>query len=106
MVSDSWTAYCNDCGDLECVRRPEIKSTFLRQYISRYLFLRNSEEGKEVPNFLKEVTLLSQPQQLQSRPQRIRGASVTFFNDESPDDVDNNVSEAAAGPPWRHYENI
>ena len=85
----------------EWVRRPGIKSTFLRQYISRYLFLRSSEGGREVHNFLKQVTRLYPPQQLQSTPQSIGGAPVFSLSDESSDDDDNNVSEAA-GPSWRH----
>lgn len=85
----------------EWIKRPGIRSTFLQQYISRYLFLRSTEEGREVHRFLKEAARLYPPQQAQRNTQRsIPGAPVPSFSDESSED-DNNASEAA-GPSWRH----
>ncbi len=60
----------------EWVKRPGIRPTFLRQYLGRYLFLRNCEGGTEVHQFLSEAARLYPPQSERALQQRSGGAPV------------------------------
>ena len=69
---------------------------------SRYLFVRSCDVGREVHYSLKEVTCLYPPQQSQrSTRQRVAGAPVPSFSDQSSEEDESNFSEAV-GSSWRH----
>ena len=82
----------------EWVRRPDIRATFLRQYIGRYLFLHSCKGGKEVHNFLREPARLCPPQSETTILQQ-SGAPVPSLSGDSSSDED----MPEAGPSRSHH---
>ena len=88
----------------EWVKRPGIRHSFLRQYLGRYLFLRNCGEGSEVHNFLRQAAQLYVPQaERPSQQETSAGAPVPSFSDESSSDSEEDDPAEAAGPSSRRH---